>query len=72
MSHPALAMRTTDTTEQRLLTKREAARFLHISAGSLERRMREIRHFKVGSLVRFKVEDLTSYLEKNARGGAAA
>lgn len=48
-----------------LKTKKEAARYLNISPGSLERLMRNgLAYVKVGGLVRFRPEDLAEYLEK--------
>jgi excisionase family DNA binding protein len=47
-----------------LRTKREAARFLGISAGSIERLMRGgLPYVKVGHLVRFTLEDLSGFIE---------
>jgi excisionase family DNA binding protein len=55
-----------------LKTKKQAARFLNVSVASIERLMRAgLRHIKVGNLVRFRDEDLSAYLDQNARGGAA-
>jgi excisionase family DNA binding protein len=56
-----------------LLTKKQAAKYLNVSDGSIERLMRNgLRYVKVGGLVRFTAEQLSEYLEANARGGAAA
>jgi excisionase family DNA binding protein len=56
-----------------LKTKKQAARFLNVSDASIERLMRHgLRYIKVGGLVRFRDEDLSAYLDQNARGGVAA
>jgi excisionase family DNA binding protein len=48
-----------------LKSKREAARYLGISPGSLERLMRNgLAYVRVGGLVRFRPEDLTAYIER--------
>jgi excisionase family DNA binding protein len=65
------------TDETYLKTKREAARFLGVSAGSIERLMRSgLPYVKVGGLVRFSPEDLASFIEsrrvkRSAEVGAA-
>ena len=42
-----------------LRTKKQAARYLNVSEGSIERLMRNgLAYVKVGSLVRFRPEDL--------------
>ena len=47
-----------------LKTKREAARYLGISLGSLERLTRNgLAYVRVGGLVRFRPEDLATYVE---------
>ena len=56
-----------------LKTKKQAARYLNVSVASIERHMRSrLRFIRVGNLVRFRDEDLSAYLDQNARGGAAA
>jgi excisionase family DNA binding protein len=51
-----------------LRTKKQAARYLNVSEGSIERLMRSgLKYIKVGGLVRFRPEDLAAYLERNAR-----
>jgi excisionase family DNA binding protein len=62
-----------------LKTKTEAAKYLGISLGSIERLTRSgLPYVKVGGLVRFRPEDLTEYIESRRRvvqqsgGGAAA
>lgn len=48
-----------------LKTKREAARYLGVSLGSLERLMRSgLAYVRVGNLVRFRPEDLSDYIER--------
>ncbi len=50
--------------DYRLINKREAARFLNISAGSIERLMRNgLGYVKVGGLVRFRPEDLADFID---------
>lgn len=58
-----------------LKNKREAARYLRVSLGSLERLMRSGLPFvKIGSLVKFRPEDLADYIERRRvqRSGDAA
>ena len=61
-----------------LKNKREAARYLGVSLGSLERLMRSgLAYIRVGkNLVRFRPEDLADYIERRRiqrpEGGAAA
>jgi excisionase family DNA binding protein len=67
----------TDHVEQQtyLKNKREAARYLGISPGSLERLMRSgLAYVRVGNLVRFRPEDLADYIERRRvqRSGDAA
>jgi excisionase family DNA binding protein len=51
--------------ETYLKTKREAARYLGISLGSLERLMRSgLAYIRVGNMVRFRPEDLTEFVER--------
>ena len=51
--------------EPYLKTKREAARYLGVSVGSLERLMRSgLTFIRVGSLVRFRPEDLAEFVER--------
>jgi excisionase family DNA binding protein len=48
-----------------LKTKREAARYLGVSRPSLERLMRSgLAYVKVGTLVRFRPEDLADFIER--------
>jgi excisionase family DNA binding protein len=55
--------------ETYLKSKAEAARFLAVSVGSIERLMRSgLPYVKVGGLVRFKPEDLTAFVEARTRG----
>jgi excisionase family DNA binding protein len=58
-----------------LKNKREAARYLGVSPGSLERLMRSgLAYIRVGNLVRFRPEDLLDYIERRRveRSGGAA
>jgi excisionase family DNA binding protein len=49
-----------------LKTKREAARYLGVSLGSLERLKRsELPYVRVGNMIRFRPEDLDDYITKN-------
>jgi excisionase family DNA binding protein len=48
-----------------LKTKPEAARYLGVSLGSLERLMRSgLSNIRVGNLVRFRPEDLEDFIEQ--------
>ena len=50
--------------ETYLKTKKQAARFLGVSPGSIERLMRGgLPYVKVGGLVRFRPEDLSGFIE---------
>jgi excisionase family DNA binding protein len=50
--------------ENYLKCKAEAARFLGVSVGSVDRLMRNgLAYVKVGGLVRFRPEDLTAYVD---------
>jgi excisionase family DNA binding protein len=63
-----------DVSEQTYLkTKREAARYLGVSLGSLERVRRSgLAYIRVGNLVRFRPEDLADYIEqRRVKVGAA-
>jgi excisionase family DNA binding protein len=55
-----------DVSEQTYLkSKKEAARFLGVSSGSLERLMRSgLAFVKIGNLVKFRPEDLVDYIER--------
>jgi excisionase family DNA binding protein len=57
-----------------LKSKAEAARFLAVSVGSIERLMRHgLPYVRLGGLVRFRPEDLTAFVEARTRvadGGA--
>jgi excisionase family DNA binding protein len=58
-----------------LKSKREAARYLGVSLGSLERLMRSgLPYIRVGNLVRFKPDDLADFVEQRRvqRSGNAA
>lgn len=58
-----------------LKSKREAARHLGVSLGLVERLMRrgDLAYTRVGSLVRFRPEDLAAYIEqRRVRSGNAA
>jgi excisionase family DNA binding protein len=52
-----------------LKTKREAARYLHIGTRTLDDWMKRkmIPFFKIGKVVRFRVSDLDSTLDKKFR-----
>ena len=51
--------------EDYLKSKREAARYLGVSIGSLERMMRSgLAYVRVGNLVKFRPEDLADYIER--------
>jgi excisionase family DNA binding protein len=53
------------TEEYRLKTKREAARYLGVSLGSLERLMRSgLPYIRVSNMVRFRPEDLTDFIDR--------
>ena len=48
-----------------LMSKREAARYLDVSVGTLERLMRfGLVYIRVGNLVKFRPEDLAAYIEQ--------
>jgi excisionase family DNA binding protein len=48
-----------------LKTKRETARYLGVSLGSLERLMRSgLPYIRVSNMVRFRPEDLTHFIER--------
>jgi excisionase family DNA binding protein len=54
-----------NNTEAYLKSKREAAKFLSVSLGSIERLMRSgLPYVKVGGLVRFRPEALVAFIEK--------
>lgn len=57
-----------------LKNKREAARYLGVSLGSLERLMSSgLAYVRVGNLVRFRPEDLADFIERRVqRSGDAA
>ena len=51
--------------ETYLKTKREAARYLGVSQGTMERLMRSgLAYIRVGTLVKFRPEDLVDYIER--------
>lgn len=52
-----------DMNEDRLLTKEETAKYLHISRATLSRLMKEIPYIKLGRRVLFKMSDIDKYLE---------
>lgn len=59
-----------EANEYHLLDKKQAAKYLNISQGSLERLMRNgLVYAKVGGLVRFRVEDLQAYVAAHMKGG---
>lgn len=57
-----------------LLTKRQAAQYLSVSIGTVERLMRAgaLPYVRVGMLARFEISALANFVEANTRGGAAA
>jgi excisionase family DNA binding protein len=52
-----------------LLTVEEASKFLNVKVSWLRQAIfkREINYIKVGALVRFREEDLESYIQKNIK-----
>ena len=61
--------------ETYLRSKKQAARFLGVSLGSLERLMRSgLPYAKIGCLVKFRPEDLADFIEQRRvqRSGNAA
>ena len=67
---------TTPTTTQKLLTEREAARYLNVSQqflrkarmdGARERHARGPRFVKAGRMVRYAVEDLDAWITQHQR-----
>jgi excisionase family DNA binding protein len=53
------------STTYHLKSKREAARYLGVSQGSLERLMRSgLAYIRIGNLVKFRPEDLAEYIER--------
>lgn len=55
----------TQNDENHLKTKKEVARFLGVSLGSIERLMRGgLPYVRVGGLVRFIPEDMAGYIER--------
>jgi excisionase family DNA binding protein len=61
-------------TDERLRTKREAAKFLQISEASIDRHRSTgaLPCVKVGSLVRFTDADLVAFIESRRRAGRVA
>ena len=63
-----------------LMTIKEAALYLNMSVSTINRKIKsgELRHIKTGSLVRFRMWDLDTYLDERTftgfeeRDGAAA
>ncbi|MBI2522274.1 MAG: helix-turn-helix domain-containing protein [Bdellovibrio sp.] len=55
--------------KKELLTVKEAANFLNVKVSWVRQAVfkREINHVKVGALVRFREEDLQSYIHKNLK-----
>jgi excisionase family DNA binding protein len=52
--------------EAYLQNKRDAARYLGVSLGSLERLMRSgLAYIRVGNLVKFRPEDLADFVERH-------
>ena len=64
-SQPASASAAGIAEQVYLKNKREAARYLGVSLGSLERLMRSgLAYIRVGNLVRFRPEDLADFIEQ--------
>ena len=64
----------TEPIEPYLKDKRFAARYLGVSVHKIHKMIQEgtgPRFVKIGSLVRFRPEDLAAYIEANSRGGQA-
>ena len=56
--------------ENYLKNKRQAARHMGISLGSLERLMREgLPYVRIGALIRFRPEDLAAFIEQRRHIG---
>ncbi len=52
--------------ETYLKSKREAARYLGIAQGSIERLIRrDLPYIRVGNMVRFRPEDLADYIDRH-------
>jgi excisionase family DNA binding protein len=61
-------MREAETTYLR--TKKQAAKYLAVSEGSIERLMRSgLTYIKLNGSVRFRPEDLDAFIEASACGG---
>jgi len=74
-NQPASAYSAGTAEQPYLKNKREAARYLGVSHGSLERFMRSgLAYIRVGNLVRLHPEDLADYIERRRvrRTGDAA
>jgi excisionase family DNA binding protein len=57
-----------NSVETYLKSKAEAARFLAVSVGSIERLMRHgLPYVRLGGLVRFRPEDLSAFIESRTR-----
>ena len=54
----------------RYMDKREAATYTSLSTRTLEERLREIPHFRVGRKVLFKKSELDRWIEQFREGGA--
>ena len=56
--------------QDRYMNKREAATYISLSTRTLEERLREIPHFRVGRKVLFKKSELDRWIEQFREGGA--
>ena len=55
--------------QDRYLSKKEAARYTSLSIRNLESRLPEIPHFKIGQKILFKKSELDRWLERFRVGG---
>ncbi len=56
--------------QDRYMNKREAATYISLSTRTLEERLREIPHFRVGRKVLFKKSELDRWIEQFREGSA--
>jgi excisionase family DNA binding protein len=54
-----------------LLSVAEVSEYLNIKPGTLYSKIHEIPHYKIGRLIRFKKEDIDSWLEGNKKNCVA-
>jgi excisionase family DNA binding protein len=57
--------------ENPFLTINEVARYLNVKASTLYAKVHEIPHYKVGRLLRFKLEDVDRWMESNRKDDTA-